>query len=112
MAAADVRGCIRVRIRTAKMEIPVNFPANTAQGKLASYFSGHLLGTNSKATQTSGLKACRPEGEGLRNLKRLSTDATLSPRVLAGAPFGTSFSRFPHREGCPANCDGNAPACS
>jgi hypothetical protein len=98
-------------VLTYAQGFPFNFPANTAQGELASYFSSHPLGTNSKATQTSGLKACRAEGLGLRNLKQLSADATLSPRVLAGAQFGTSFSRFPQREGCPGSCDGTAPAC-
>jgi hypothetical protein len=82
-----------------------------AQAEIMSAFAHHGAGPNAKATQTSGLKACRDTVAGIKGVKEMSTDSSLSPRVLGGAQFDTSFSQKPANEGCAASCDAAAPAC-
>ncbi len=85
--------------------------SETAQTEIMSAFAHHAVGSNAKATQTSGLKACRDTAGGIKGVKEMSADSSLSPRVLGGAQFDTSFSQKPANEGCPASCDAAAPAC-
>jgi hypothetical protein len=86
--------------------------AREAEASVVSYFTSHSVGANAKAVQTSGMRACRPNGEGLVNLKSLARDASLPQRVLGGAQFDTSFTRRPRGEGCPTSCDNEAPDCT
>ncbi len=82
-----------------------------AQAEIMSSFARHNVGSNGKATQTSGMKACRETNAGIRGVKEMSADGSLSPRVLGGAQFDTSFSQKPAVEGCSASCDASAAAC-
>ena len=82
-----------------------------AQAEIMSAFGHHAVGPNAKATQTSGLKACRDTVGGIKGVKEMSADSSLSPRMLGGAQFDTSFSQKPANEGCAASCDAAAPAC-
>jgi len=84
---------------------------DAAQAEIVSSFARHRVGSNGKATQTSGLKACRETEGGIRGVKEMAADGSFSPRVLGGAQFDTSFSQKPAAEGCAASCDANAPAC-
>jgi hypothetical protein len=81
-----------------------------AHAALLANFATHPVGSNAKATQTSGMKACRATQQGILGVKEFAADGSLSPRVLGGAQFDTSFSRFPAKEGC-ADCDATAGAC-
>jgi hypothetical protein len=78
-----------------------------AQASITSSFAGHAVGSNAKATQTSGLKACRETEGGIKGVKEMSS----SGPVLGGAQFDTSFSQKPAAEGCPASCDAQSAAC-
>ena len=82
-----------------------------AQAEIMSAFARHDVGSNGKATQTSGLKACRETSAGIGGVKEMSADRSFSPRVLGGAQFDTSFSQKPAVEGCSASCDSSAAAC-
>ncbi len=84
----------------------------TAHESVLAYFASHPVGNNAKATQTSGMKACRSTEQGIRGVKHMSADTSLSPRVLGGAQLDTSFSRSPAKEGCPASCDEATPSCA
>jgi hypothetical protein len=85
--------------------------ANAAQDAVVSAFAKHVVGTNAKATQTSGLKACRETRGGITGVKEMSASASYSPPILGGAQFDTSFSTKPAVEGCSASCDAEAPVC-
>ena len=80
---------------------------SAAQATIVSSFAAHPVGANAKATQTSGMKACRETEAGIKGVKELS----LSAPVLAGAQFDTSFSQKPAAEGCKASCDKEAAVC-
>jgi hypothetical protein len=80
---------------------------DAAQASIVSSFAAHSVGANAKATQTSGMKACRETEGGIKGVKDLS----LSAPVLAGAQFDTSFSQKPNAEGCKASCDKEAAVC-
>jgi hypothetical protein len=82
-----------------------------AQAAIVSSFGRQAVGSNMKATQTSGLKACRDTEGGIKGVKEMALDRSLSPPVLGGAQFDTSFSEKPASEGCAASCDAEAPAC-
>lgn len=82
-----------------------------AQVAITSAFGRQRLGSNAKATQTSGLKACRETAGGIRGVKEMSTDKSLPDLVLGGAQFDTSFSQKPGTEGCPTSCDKETAAC-
>ena len=82
-----------------------------AQSEIMTAFARHRVGTNAKATQTSGMKACRETVAGIKGVKQMSADGSFSPRVLGGAQFDTSFSQKPANEGCAASCDAATPAC-
>ena len=84
---------------------------DAAQAEIMSAFARHDVGSNAKATQTSGMKACRETSAGIRGVKEMSEDRSFSPRVLGGAQFDTSFSQKPAVEGCSASCDASAAAC-
>jgi hypothetical protein len=81
--------------------------SSAAQESIVSSFAAHPVGTNAKATQTSGLKACRDTEGGIKGAKELS----LRGPVLAGAQFDTSFSQKPNAEGCKASCEKEAAVC-
>jgi hypothetical protein len=81
-----------------------------AHAAILAYFASHSLGSNGRATQTSGLKACRETESGIAGVKEMA-QASGSPHILAGAQFDTSFSRSPEKEGCAASCDSQAAAC-
>ncbi len=80
---------------------------NSAQASIVSSFAAHSVGLNAKATQTSGMKACRETEGGIKGVKELSSSAP----ILAGAQFDTSFSQKPNAEGCKASCNKEAPVC-
>jgi hypothetical protein len=84
---------------------------NAAQSSIVSSFASHAVGANAKATQTSGMKACRETEAGIKGVKELSSNGSYSPPILGGAQFDTSFSQKPATEGCPASCDAAAPIC-
>jgi hypothetical protein len=86
--------------------------AREAEASIVDYYSSHRTATNLKAIQTSGMRACRPDGEGLVNVKELARSSSLPQRMLGGAQFDTSFSRHPRGEGCPSSCDNEAPDCA
>jgi hypothetical protein len=83
---------------------------NAAQSSIVSSFAAHAVGANAKATQTSGMKACRETVAGIKGVKELSSNASSSP-ILGGAQFDTSFSQKPAAEGCKASCNAEAPPC-
>ena len=80
---------------------------SAAQARIVSSFAAHPVGANAKATQTSGMKACRETEAGIKGVKELSS----SGPVLGGAQFDTSFSQKPAVEGCRASCDKAAAVC-
>ena len=80
---------------------------SAAQASIASSFATHGVGANAKATQTSGMKACRETEGGIKGVKEMSS----SGQVLGGAQFDTSFSQKPANEGCPASCDAESASC-
>jgi hypothetical protein len=80
---------------------------DAAQASIVSSFAAHPVGANAKATQTSGMKACRETESGIKGVKELSSRGP----VLAGAQFDTSFSQKPAAEGCKASCDKEAAVC-
>jgi hypothetical protein len=80
---------------------------SAAQASIVSSFAAHSIGANAKATQTSGMKACRETEAGIKGVKELSS----SGPVLGGAQFDTSFSQKPAAEGCRASCDKEAAVC-
>ncbi len=82
-----------------------------AQSEIMTAFTRHRVGTNAKATQTSGMKACRETVAGIKGVKQMSADGSFSPRMLGGAQFDTSFSQKPANEGCAASCDAATLAC-
>jgi hypothetical protein len=82
-----------------------------AQAEIMTSFARHRVGSNAKATQTSGLKACRETVAGIRGVKEMAADGSFSPRVLGGAQFDTSFSQKPAAEGCADSCEAAAPVC-
>ena len=82
-----------------------------AQASIVSSFAAHAVGTNAKATQTSGMKACRETEAGIEGVKEMSSSASYSPPILGGAQFDTSFSQKPATEGCPASCDAESAVC-
>jgi hypothetical protein len=82
-----------------------------AQTAIVSAFANHAVGPNAKATQTSGMKACRATLAGIKGVKEMSADSSISPPVLGGAQFDTSVSARPAVEGCSASCDAEVPAC-
>jgi hypothetical protein len=53
---------------------------SAAQASIVSSFAVHAVGANAKATQTSGMKACRETEAGIKGVKELS----LSAPVLGG----------------------------
>ena len=81
--------------------------ASAAQASIVSSFAAHPVGANTKATQTSGMKACRETEGGIKGVKELSSRGP----VLGGAQFDTSFSQKPAAEGCRASCDKEAAVC-
>jgi hypothetical protein len=83
----------------------------SAQATIVSSFAAHALGANAKATQTSGMKACRETEAGIKGVKELASNMSYSPPILGGAQFNTSFSQKPAAEGCNASCNAEAPAC-
>jgi hypothetical protein len=83
----------------------------SAQAKVVSSFAAHAVGANAKATQTSGMKACRETEAGIKGVKELASNRSYSPPILGGAQFNTSFSQKPAAEGCKASCKADAPAC-
>jgi len=84
---------------------------NSAQATIVSSFAAHALGTNARATQTSGMKACRETKAGIKGVKETSSDGAYAPPILGGAQFNTSFSQKPAAEGCPASCDAQSSTC-
>jgi hypothetical protein len=82
-----------------------------AQAAITASFAQQSVGSNAKATQTSGLKACRETRGGIRGVKDIAADGSLSPPVLGGAQFDTSFSQKPEKEGCASSCDAEAAEC-
>jgi len=82
-----------------------------AQAAIMTQFGRHEVGSNARATQTSGLKACRENEAGIVGVKEMSGDKSLKPPVLGGAQFDTSFSQKPGTEGCSASCDATAASC-
>jgi hypothetical protein len=84
---------------------------NAAQASIVSSFAARAVGANAKATQTSGMKACRETEGGIKGVKELSASGSYSPPILGGAQFDTSFSQKPANEGCPTNCDAEATEC-
>jgi hypothetical protein len=80
---------------------------NAAEASIVSSFAAHAVGSNSKATQTSGMKACRETVAGIQGVKELSS----SSPILGGAQFNTAFSQKPAAEGCKASCSAEAPVC-
>jgi hypothetical protein len=85
--------------------------ASAAHAAIVSAFGRHAVGSDAKATQTSGMKACRETREGIGGVKEMASDTSLKPPVLGGAQFDTSFSQKPSVEGCPASCDGATATC-
>ena len=49
-----------------------------------SAFAAHAAGANAKATQTSGMKACRETVAGIKGVKELSASGSYSPAILGG----------------------------
>jgi len=84
---------------------------SAAQASIVSSFAAHAVGSNAKATQTSGMKACRETEGGIKGVKELSSNGSYAPPILGGAQFDTSFSQKPANEGCPASCDAEAAEC-
>jgi hypothetical protein len=82
-----------------------------AETTIVSSFAAHNLGANAKATQTSGMKACRETKEGIKGVKETSSDGAYTPPILGGAQFNTSFSQKPAAEGCPTSCDAESATC-
>jgi len=82
-----------------------------AQAAIVDAFARHKVGSNVKATQTSGLKACRETNGGIKGVKEMVSDSAFSPRVLGGAQFDTSFSKKPASEGCAASCEATSADC-
>jgi hypothetical protein len=80
---------------------------SAAQASIVASFAAHSIGANAKATQTSGMKACRETEAGIKGVKELSSSGS----VLGGAQFDTSFSQKPNAEGCKASCDKEAAVC-
>jgi hypothetical protein len=78
-----------------------------AEASIVSAFAGHKLGTNARATQTSGMKACRETKSGIQGVKETASGGT----VLGGAQFNTSFSQKPAAEGC-TDCNAEAKVCT
>jgi hypothetical protein len=76
-----------------------------------SSFAAPAVGANAKATQTSGMKACRETEAGIKGVKEMASSRSYSPAILGGAQFNTSFSQKPAAEGCKASCKQDAPAC-
>lgn len=64
-----------------------------AREEILAYFVSNAtsVGNNLKATQTSGLKACRGEA-GIAKVKQATQNPALSPRILGGAQFNSSVS--------------------
>lgn len=85
--------------------------SDAAQAEIATAFGRRQVGSNLKATQTSGMKACRETNGGIKGVKEMATDSAFSPRVLGGAQFDTSFSQKPSAEGCAASCEAASAAC-
>jgi hypothetical protein len=82
-----------------------------AQAAIVNAFARHKVGSNLKATQTSGMKACRETNGGIKGVKEMASDSAFSPRVLGGAQFDTSFSKKPANEGCTASCEAASAEC-
>jgi hypothetical protein len=82
-----------------------------AQAAIVNTFARHKVGSNLKATQTSGMKACRETNGGIKGVKEMASDSGFSPRVLGGAQFDTSFSKKPANEGCAASCEAASAEC-
>lgn len=82
-----------------------------AQAAIVNAFARRRVGTNAKATQTSGMKACRETNGGIKGVKEMASDSAFSPRVLGGAQFDTSFSKKPASEGCAASCEAASATC-
>ncbi len=85
--------------------------SDEAQAAIVNAFARHKVGSNLKATQTSGLKACRETNGGIKGVKEMASDSAFSPRVLGGAQFDTSFSKKPASEGCAASCEAASAQC-
>jgi hypothetical protein len=83
----------------------------SAQATIVSSFAAHAVGANAKATQTSGMKACRETEAGIKGVKEMASSGSYSPPILGGAQFNTSFSQKPAAEGCKASCKAEAAAC-
>jgi hypothetical protein len=83
----------------------------SAQTTIVSSFAAHAVGANAKATQTSGMKACRETEAGIKGVKEMASSGSYSPPILGGAQFDTSFSQKPANEGCKASCKADAAAC-
>lgn len=66
--------------------------------EIAAYLASKRAGPNAIATQNNGVMASHPQT--MREVKEMSADTTLHPRVLAGGEFSTAFARDPAREGC------------
>ena len=83
--------------------------ANAARDQIINYFAGAPHGTNLRATQTSGLKACRDNTGGIEGAKSLALSTAYLPfteRILAGAQFNSSATQHPLTMGCPSpDCD-------
>ncbi len=76
--------------------------------EIAAYFASKRAGPNAIATQNNGVMPAHPMT--MKEVKEMSADTRLNPRVLAGGEFSTSFSRDPAREGCPSD-DKSSSAC-
>lgn len=83
----------------------------SAEASIVLSFATHAFDTNAKATQTSGMKACRETKEGIKGVKETSSNGVYAPFILGGAQFNTSFSQKPAAEGCTASCDAESSVC-
>ena len=83
----------------------------SAEASIVSSFATHAFDSNAKATQTSGMKACRETKAGIEGVKETSSDAAHAPPILGGAQFNTSFSQKPAAEGCADSCDAESSVC-
>jgi hypothetical protein len=116
------------KLGKADVTIPAGFegdctspdPDCAAETTIESYFEQPSVGgTNSKATQTSGVEAAKEDltiNMSLKGVKFLSEATAHGISILGGAQFNTSFSLKPVQEGCtskfpPKNNSTPPPGC-
>lgn len=78
-----------------------------AKLQIVNYFQSASLGTNLKAIQTSGLKACRNNESGVGLIKQLAGQTKNLPpsqQILGGAQFNSSATNHPDTMGCTGDC--------